>query len=294
MSQVMPPRIQLLLIDGNPEHMQSLVALFQSSDNPFDMVNAERLEDALALLPHNEFAAVLIAIADNHSPKILRLIHTFSPEMPIIILGKSAALDIAIEWLQHGAQDYLAEGLYEGELLRRAIYHAIERQRWLEELRAASLKDELTGLYNRRGFNLMAEQHFKLARRLKKRLAFFFFDLDGLKKINDTYGHVAGDIALTQTAQALSATFRKSDLIARIGGDELVVLAIEDGSIDAVLMQTRLQRRLTRYNSRINRGKQLHLSMGVVHASPSRAWSLKVLLHRADHAMYRHKRSKPR
>ena len=89
------------------------------------------------------------------------------------------------------------------------------------------MTDELTGLYNRRGFFNVAEQQIRLAFRMKKELLLFFIDLDHFKKINDEYGHRAGDQALVDLTGILKATFRDSDILGRVGGDEFVVMAFE-------------------------------------------------------------------
>lgn len=103
----------------------------------------------------------------------------------------------------------------------------IEHARMHERLHTISLHDDLTGLYNRRGFFTLAEHLLKLAKRQQEGLFMLYADLDDLKKINDTLGHQKGDWALIDTANLLKETFRESDIIARIGGDEFVVMPIE-------------------------------------------------------------------
>ena len=95
------------------------------------------------------------------------------------------------------------------------------------ELSSLALTDELTGLYNRRGFICLSEVQLKLARRSGCDMVLFFIDVDGLKQINDSFGHSEGDNALIRTAEVLRMTFRESDVLARIGGDEFGALAIE-------------------------------------------------------------------
>ena len=115
-----------------------------------------------------------------------------------------------------------------GGALRHVIVTAsdiTERRALEDELRAMSSRDDMTGLYNRRGFALLAEQRLKDSRRSGSTLTIVYADVDRLKSINDAFGHNAGDIALVLCAQALEATFRESDIVARIGGDEFVVLA---------------------------------------------------------------------
>src|SRR5579885_3216035 len=111
--------------------------------------------------------------------------------------------------------------------VQRAVAGAVKQCLLERELRSLALTDDLTGLYNRRAFLTLASQQMKLSRRKGKSLLLFFADVDGLKRINDEFGHQAGDLAIARTAEALERSFRKSDIVARIGGDEFVALAFE-------------------------------------------------------------------
>lgn len=167
-----------------------------------------------------------------------------------------------------------------------------ERVRMERELRTLSLFDELTGLLNRRGFLTLAEQQVKSARRLGQNLHLAFADLDGMKTINDTLGHRAGDRALTDAAAVLRRTFRESDLVARLGGDEFAVLTMVDGHADVTRLADRLQRRLHLHNVRGGLGFRLEMSVGGVTCGPDAAASIEELLNLADAAMYEQKRLK--
>ena len=133
---------------------------------------------------------------------------------------------LGLEAVRRGAQDYLIKGRVDPQTLGRILLYSAERHRMRAELEDLSIQDELTHLHNRRGFYLLAEQQLKLNCRTQERLSLFTFDLDGLKKINDTLGHPAGDQALRDAARALRSTFRQSDILARVGGDEFYVLAV--------------------------------------------------------------------
>jgi diguanylate cyclase (GGDEF)-like protein/PAS domain S-box-containing protein len=167
-----------------------------------------------------------------------------------------------------------------------------EHKRIEAQLRSLSLFDELTGLYNRRGFFTLAQQQLKLARRQKGKLLLVFIDLDNMKPINDNLGHSEGDRALTDTAAILKATFRESDLIARLGGDEFAILATVDREEDSSQLILRLQRRLAEYNAKENRPYRLSMSVGMVFHDPEHPIVLEELLVRGDAAMYEQKRAK--
>jgi len=167
-----------------------------------------------------------------------------------------------------------------------------EQARLMEKVRALSLTDELTGLHNRRGFLSLAEQQVKIANRTKGALSLFYFDLDNMKKINDTLGHREGDHALRETAYVLGNTFRDSDIIARIGGDEFAVMAIESSENSAEAFVNRLGEHLRELNSGGARSYDLSLSVGVAHYEPEKPCTIDELLAQADSLMYKHKRAK--
>ena len=167
-----------------------------------------------------------------------------------------------------------------------------QRKQTEEDLRALTLTDELTGLHNRRGFFALAEQQLKIAARMKTDAVLVFADLDGIKWINDTFGHSEGDRALRRTADALKETFRDSDVIARMGGDEFVILAIETPENMSETITTRLQKNLRNDNAKGNHRYKLSLSFGMARYDPDSPISIDELLWRADALMYEHKRSK--
>lgn len=172
----------------------------------------------------------------------------------------------------------------------RATQYLQDRQRVLEELRALSLSDELTGLYNRRGFFILAEQQIKIAARTRRSMLLVSADLDGLKGINDRFGHQEGDRALVDAAQILRQSFRESDIHSRIGGDEFVVLVTEKPEINPDVLFRRLKENLEVFNRRVKRPYPFYISMGVAIFDPQNPVSLNELLVQADKSMYRNKK----
>ncbi|HEX5100842.1 MAG TPA: sensor domain-containing diguanylate cyclase, partial [Polyangiaceae bacterium] len=165
-----------------------------------------------------------------------------------------------------------------------------------EELRNLSLRDGLTGLYNRRGFLELSQQVVRVAEREKHHLALLFVDLDGLKHINDQLGHGFGDRAIGEAAELLRSTCRATDLVARLGGDEFVVLAgnIEGDSVE--ILKGRLDRALAELNQQSGRDYALAFSLGVASFDPAAPIAMESLLVEADARMYEVKanRSRPR
>jgi diguanylate cyclase (GGDEF)-like protein len=175
-------------------------------------------------------------------------------------------------------------------LLIRAARCAVKQYMIGEELRNLALTDDLTGLYNRRGFFALASQQLKIARRNDRCALLFFADVDGLKQINDRFGHPEGDLAITRTAKILRETFRNSDIVARLGGDEFAVLANEASSDSQKDIWRRLKENLSMEGSR-DPLYSLSLSIGVARFDPRSAVTLSELLEYADQAMYEAKRT---
>jgi len=162
-----------------------------------------------------------------------------------------------------------------------------EQARKLEQL---ALIDALTGLNNRRGFLTLAGQQLRIADRFGKRLHLLFADLDGMKWINDTLGHSEGDRALRETAELLRRTFRESDILARIGGDEFAVLALGEDKSEEGTIRSRFEEQLVAHNDSADRGYRLSISIGITVYDPSVPCSIEQLLDRGDALMYEQKR----
>jgi diguanylate cyclase (GGDEF)-like protein/PAS domain S-box-containing protein len=181
------------------------------------------------------------------------------------------------------------------------IYRDITEQKQTEEaLRRLSTTDELTGLLNRRGFFLLAEQQRKLARRRKADLLLLYIDVDDFKRINDTWGHHEGDQVLAELGQLLRSCYRDSDILARVGedvellarmgGDEFVVLAVDAGEHSEEILLTRLRERMDEFNERRQRPYQISLSVGCVRVAAEPEVTIDSLLAAADRRMYEDKR----
>jgi diguanylate cyclase (GGDEF)-like protein len=172
-----------------------------------------------------------------------------------------------------------------------AVWCAVRQSLLDRELRYLALTDDLTCLYNRRGFFAAATQLLKLAHRNAQRLLLFFCDVNNLKKINDSLGHREGDLALIRAADALEQTFRDSDVLARIGGDEFAVLALEASGQSQEIILRRLEKHL-KMSSASEKRYELSLSVGVARFDPKHTVSLGELMSQADQAMYEQKRSR--
>jgi len=161
-----------------------------------------------------------------------------------------------------------------------------------ESLHNLAVTDELTGLFNRRGFSLAAEQELKHAFRRKEGLVLLFYDIDNLKAINDTFGHAEGDKAIKTAAKALRATFRESDIVARWGGDEFIVLALDvpEGRVPVLLR--RLDQVLRQINKEGSVPYDISFCKGISQYDATAPFNLTEMEMIADEMMYKEKQEK--
>jgi diguanylate cyclase (GGDEF)-like protein len=175
------------------------------------------------------------------------------------------------------------------KLMMRAVHCAAKQYLLQSELGNLALTDELTGLCNRRGFMAIAERQLKIGRRTGRGILLFYLDIDGMKQINDSFGHGEGDLTLKRAAKALKMTFRESDVIARLGGDEFAVLAIEASDNSESAIRARLSEDLKAVNA-VETRYSINLSLGAVRINICSNASIGEWMVRADQAMYEQKR----
>jgi diguanylate cyclase (GGDEF)-like protein len=245
-----------------------------------------RAEDALEALERMPAEVLLtdIVMPGMRGLELVRRVKHLYPSMTSIVMTGFVEEYSYDEAIRSGAADLIKKPFAVQELLVR-IKHA----RLQDHLRELSITDELTGLSNRRGFFAFAQQQMKHARRNNERMVLFFADLDDLKNINDTFGHVAGDRALTDAARIFVETFRDSDIVARMGGDEFAVIMgnAPDSGIETA--RNRLEKRLEKYNSRRDGSFRLAVSVGLAVFDPADPVTVDELIRQADARMYEEK-----
>jgi diguanylate cyclase (GGDEF)-like protein len=244
---------------------------------------------ALELLSKDLFDTMIIDVVlpDMSGFELTTKAKKIKPDMSIIIMTGYIDEFSYEDAIESGASDFIKKPFGVKELIAR-----IEHAKMHERLHDISLHDELTGLYNRRGFFTLAEHLLKTAKRQQAGLFMLYCDLDGLKVINDALGHQKGDWALIDTANTLKETFRGSDIIARIGGDEFVVMPIETTGDNLEIVINRLQKAVEMDNTKSKREYKLSISIGTAYFDPLSPCTIDDLLSQADRLMYEQKRIK--
>jgi diguanylate cyclase (GGDEF)-like protein len=284
--------IRILMIKDSPEESRLIKEeLKDAHGGKFELECADRLSKGLECIEKGNIDVVLLdlSLPDSQGFETFAKAYACSPWVPIVVLSGNNDESQAVKTVQAGAQDYLIKGEMDINVMVRSMYYAIERHRTMDGLRSMVFIDKLTGLYNRRGLFVLAEQQLIVANRTKRGLFVIYIDLDGMKMINDTMGHQEGDNALIDSAGILRKTFRKSDIIARIGGDEFVVVVIETQKENDEIIKARMEKVLKEHNAGKDGSYKLSMSVGITDYDPENPTSFEELLKHADILMYEQK-----
>jgi two-component system, cell cycle response regulator len=272
--------------------------LKKAINTKYTVVHTARMSDTLEALKAEDFDVILLDLnlPDSRELDTLARVVRVAPEIPIIVLTATNDDAVGLRAVQLGAQDFLFKGEFNYLTLERAIIYSIERHRLQRTIRQLAVVDELTGLYNRRGFNTLNADVIQRVKQQDGRGFLCCFDLDRFKQINDELGHQKGDEALKEFAGNLRTVFRKDVLIARLGGDEFVAMGVEQSFGQA---EQSLQALAVLHSVR-NAGEsatfQLEASAGVAYFDANTPVSIDNLMATADAALYRDKerRRRPR
>jgi diguanylate cyclase (GGDEF)-like protein len=284
----------LLVEDDEPLASGLQETLASATGSRFRVTHVTRLADAVASIDERRFDVVLLDLnlPDARGAVAPRALQKVAGDVPIVILTGVDDDQLAEENAKAGVQDYLLKSEINGDILIRSLRYAMERSRLLAEAKALSIRDDLTGLFNRRGFLGAAEQQLKTAGRLNEPVLLLFADVDGMKECNDAYGHAEGDRLLRKASRTLRRTFRESDVLARLGGDEFAILSLASGLEDSRAIVDRLQRNIDDENATGKNPVPLSMSVGLAYSDPNTGARLEDLMDQADAWMYDHKRRK--
>jgi diguanylate cyclase (GGDEF)-like protein len=281
---------KILVVDDDEPMRKLIVSLL--SPKGHQCVTANNGREALDKMMETKFDALItdIAMPEMDGITLTKELSKHYQNIPVMVMTGYTEEYSAETVIASGAREFIKKPFSISEFPIR--FDIMMRDHKVEEaLLALSLIDELTGLYNRRRFFVLTEQYLKLSVRTKKGLLLLFIDMDNLKWINDHHGHNEGDQALIDLANILKKSFRESDIVARIGGDEFVVLS-ESTDENGETVLTRLYENIKDYNAKRSRRYTLSISVGATQFDPKHPVSIDELLSKADALMYAQKRKK--
>jgi len=289
--------VRVLLVEDNPGDARLVTEMLrETGDVAFALVHVTTVAAAVEALtnPSSEQDVVLLdlSLPDETGLDTVRSVADVADRTSIVVMTGANDEELGIAATKAGAQDYLVKGQVDGRGLRRTLRLALERNQMRQRLHDRSTTDELTGLYNRRGFLEFGGAQLRLASRHGTTALLFFMDLDGLKVINDTYGHAEGNRAIMEASRVLENTFRRTDVLARLSGDEFAGLVLDASATDWPDVRKRMNDTRDRFNAQPDRSYRLDFSVGMLVCPPSDTASLEDLLQQADAAMYEEKRGK--
>ncbi|UCD77620.1 MAG: diguanylate cyclase [Desulfobacterales bacterium] len=287
--------IQILSVEDNDLDFRKIKAVIEKPE----LIRIERAydsEDAIEMLARQSFDLIFLdyALPSSTALDLMRLMDEKELEIPVVVITGKGDEMIASQVIQAGAYDYLPKSQISKKSLTRIINNTLEKFRMKIEIKQAmdkmaelSTKDELTDLYNRRYFMEFAEREISGAARYGQHLTICMLDLDNFKKINDAYGHPAGDSVLKETARLLRGSIRQYDLPCRYGGEEFAVIMPNTQLADAEKFCERLRKKIedttVRYDSKEIR---FTVSIGLAQFTPALDKSTADLIKRADDGLY--------
>lgn len=218
---------EILVVDDSKTQLNSVEKILKKMN--LKVTTARNGKEALDIINNSEKSFSLV-LTDYHMPIIDGMELTFrlreefgKDELGIIVLSSNNSPEIATEFLKIGANDYINKPYSETEVITR-VNSNLDLVDLFKETKDMANKDFLTGLYNRRFFFESGNVILEKAKRENRNLTLAMFDIDKFKKINDTYGHEVGDIAICEVRKIVDKYLRSSDLVARFGGEEFCIL----------------------------------------------------------------------
>jgi diguanylate cyclase (GGDEF)-like protein len=287
--------MQILLVEDKARDVELLRQMLQEQDlGAFELTHVACLGKALDHIADGRTDVIILDLdlPDAQGLDVIRQTRSVAPYVPLVVVTGSTDIGVAMQALQEGAQDYLSKEGMNSRSLLRSIRFAIEHQRLRATIHNPALLDDLTSLLNRQGFVSLADHYLRLARFTGSDFVLFYIDVDGLREINDSLGDPQGDETLKETAELLKNSFRRSDVIGRIAGDEFAVLMIDARAEAIDIVRPRLQRKLRILNSQPKRRAGLSLSTGILPCRGDQTRPVEELLARAETRMCEEKNRK--
>ncbi|MBW1697156.1 MAG: diguanylate cyclase [Deltaproteobacteria bacterium] len=287
--------INVLSVEDSDEDFTQLEASL-ADHHQINLLRAKDVKEAFRILAsvHLDLIFLDYLLPSGTGLEFMKKMQKKALDIPVVFITGQGDEMVASQAINAGAYDYLPKANANSKSLTRVIQNALEKFRLKQEVKRAmekmaelSTRDELTGLYNRRYFLEIFEREIATALRYKTKLVLCMMDLDHFKRINDRYGHTAGDEVLRHVAQQLGKSVRKSDIPCRYGGEEFVVVLPNTGSKHAKIFCERFRKSIEALSIQYN-GQQMRvtISIGLAQYDISSARSTAELLEKADTALY--------
>jgi diguanylate cyclase (GGDEF)-like protein len=286
--------IKILYVEDEVDHAILIGELIKEIENVhYEMTHVQLLDEALLELDTERYDIVMLdlSLPDKQGVDTITSVCERVPNIPVVVMTSMNDESMAIKALQKGAEEFLVKGEINSHALSRVLRYSIMRHKGRVELQSLSLVDDLTSLYNRRGFMLFAQQQLSIAIRTKRGMILFFIHIEGLNEITEKLGRQYEDLAKIETANILKEIFRESDIIARHGRDEFTAMAIESFDANNEIIITRLQDELESRNKQENRQYELSLCIGKAYYDTEELCTIDELINRAKKSMIEHKKN---
>ena len=294
LNRVREKSVSVLLVEDSKKDIQLITEyLEQSMRLDATILTVDSIKKAKTIMFYEEVDILLVDL-NIEGIEFSELIEHFDKDklsLPYIVITDDRDEDMGIEAVKKGAQDYLVRSELSERILRRAIIYSMERHDILESLYRTTIVDELTGLHNRRGLYTLGNQQVEIAKRQNDDLFVFYLDLDGMKEINDNLGHEFGDKALLATSKIMHKSFRVTDILSRIGGDEFVVIAVK-AQFEFIPIIIQRIKDLVKEENNLLKDYKISISIGVCKVDLDRENPLEDAIKDADKEMYKAKTSK--
>jgi diguanylate cyclase (GGDEF)-like protein len=287
--------IKVLYVEDDMDHVILIRELIEEIKNVhYKLTHVQRLDEALVELDndHHDIILLDLSLPDAQGVDTIIKVCEQAPDIPVVVISGTDDETMAIKALQNGAEEYLVKGKVKSHALSRILRYAIMRHKGRVELQSLSLVDDLTSLYNRRGFMLFAQQQLSIAIRTKRGMILFFIHLEGLDEISKKFGRQYEELAKIETANILKEAFRESDIIARHDRDEFTAIAIESFDANNEIIITRLQDELKNRNKQENRQYKLSLCIGKAYYDTEELCTIEELINRAKESMIEQRKNK--
>lgn len=284
----------LMIEDSRGDAVLIRLSLDKAMPNAYVVDHASTLSQALNMLEGNEYDVALLdrSLPDADGFSGLHSIQNMSPRLPIIFLTGHQDETTAFEAIEQGAQDYLFKDRLDGHVIKRSLQFSVLRKQFEGVLLARANFDPLTGLANRMLFDSRLDMLLARMRRQTTILCVMFIDLDDFKRVNDNHGHLVGDRLLQLVGERIQSALRKTDTVARFGGDEFaLILESNHDDPDGELVANKIISLFEKPFHVKERVFRVSISIGITTCSYESIKSREILLAEADSAMYAAKHS---